>query len=124
MAKKAKRYGKEIDHAKYRKARNKASALIEKEYRKNLNSVIDNVKTDPRAFYQFIASKRIDSANVPTQKCGEKIMVADADKAHCLNNYFASTFTVENLDSFQAKASISSVMPNILVTEPGVLNQT
>ena len=48
-------------------------------------------------------------------------MVTDADKAHCLDDYFASTFTVENLDSFQAKASISSVMPDILVTEPGVL---
>ena len=31
------------------------------------------------------------------------------------------TFTVENQDPFQAKANVSSVMPNILATETGVL---
>jgi len=121
LAKKAKRSGKEVDRTRYRKARNKATALIETENRKHLNSVINNVRTDPRAFYQFIASKRVDSTSVPTLKSGETIVVADADKAHCLNNYFASTFTVENQDPFQAKSNVSSVMPDILVTEPGVL---
>ena len=87
LAKKAKRSGKEIDRAKFRKACIKATALIETEYHKNLNSVFGYVKTDPGALYRFIASKRIDSANVPTLKCGEKIMLSDADKAHCLNNY-------------------------------------
>ena len=48
-------------------------------------------------------------------------MVSDVDKAQCLNNYFASTFTVENQDSFQTNVNSFPDMPDILVTEPGVL---
>ena len=48
-------------------------------------------------------------------------MVSDADKAHSLNSYFASTFTVENQDSFQTNVNSFPDMPDILVTEPGVL---
>jgi hypothetical protein len=88
---------------------------------KHLDSVIENVKTDPRGFYRFIKSKRTDSSDVPTLKSDGKIIVSGLDEAQCLNNYFVSTFKVENLGPFQAKVNLFPDMPDILVTEPGVL---
>ena len=70
---------------------------------------------------RFIKSKRTDSSDIPTLNFDGKIIVSDVDKAQCLNNYFVSTFTVENQDSFQAKVKLFPDMPDILVTEQGVL---
>jgi hypothetical protein len=64
--------------------------------------------------------KTSDSSDVLTMKYDGKIVVSDVDKAQCLNNYFVSTFTVENQDPFQAKVNLFPDMPDILVTEPGV----
>ena len=43
------------------------------------------------------------------------------DKAHCLNNYFTSVFTTEDLNSLPSLTSTYPDMPDITITEPSVL---
>jgi len=50
-----------------------------------------------------------------------KMLLTDLDKAQCLSNYFGSVFTVEKPAPVSLGASSHPVMPDILVTNPGVL---
>jgi len=79
--------------------------------------------SDPRAFYQFINSKRTDTTSIPPIKSNNKVLLTDIDKAQCLNNYFSSVFTVEKDGSIPISTSLYPDMPDIQVTTPGVLKQ-
>ena len=50
---------------------------------------------------------RTDSHGIPALKTGNGMVCSDADKAECLNDYFASVFTIEN------KSSIPVILPTI-----------
>lgn len=121
LAKVAKQTGSPIDRARFRKARNAASRNIETAYREHLNGVIGDVKSDPRAFYRFIKSKRTDPVGISCLRSGGDVLLADIDKANCLNNYFASVFTVESIAAVPIKGNSTPSMPDIQVTSPGVL---
>ena len=48
-------------------------------------------------------------------------MFNNNDKADCLNGYFTSVFTVEDLNCLPSLTSTYPDMPDITITEPGVL---
>ena len=121
LANVAKKSGLLIDRERYRKARNTASKAVETEYHKCLNNVIGNVTSDPRLFYRFIKSKRTEPIGISTLKSGDNVLFNNNDKADCLNGYFASVFTAEDLNSLPSLSSTYPDMPDIIITEPGIL---
>ena len=122
LSRKALKSGSHIDRNRYRKARNCASKLMKSEYQAKLGEIIGDINSNPRSFYRFINSKRIDPTGIPALKNQSKIVTSDADKAECLNNYFGSVFTVENDLDIPEPDSIPNrgLMPEITVTQPGV----
>jgi len=121
LAKGAKKSGSQVARDKYRKARNAATREINKGYFSHLNDIIGNVKSDPRNFYRFIKSKKSDPVGIPSLKSNGNIITDDHAKAECINNYFASVFTHENLDTIPSPTKRLQSMPDIEITTPGVL---
>jgi len=112
----------DFDRERNRKARNTTSKAIETEYHKCLNNVIGDVTTDPRSFYRFIKSKHTEPVGISTLKSGDNVFFNNNDKVDCLNGYFASVFTVEDLSCcLPSLTSTYPDMPDITITEPGVL---
>ena len=121
LAKKAKRSGSSIDRDRYRKARNTATRAMETQYTNHLNNIIGNIESDPRGFYRFIKSRRTDAVGITSLKSNNTILHTDVDKAQCLNDYFGSVFTVENQTPVSLGESLHPDMPDILVTNSGVV---
>ena len=117
----------QIDRDRYKKCRNIVSKKCEQAYQNHLNKVISNVHEDPRGFYKFINSKKTDNSSIPPLKNinSNNLLTSSIEKATCLNKYFASVFTTENLKNMPSikKPSKYPDMPDILVTEPGVQTQ-
>jgi len=110
-----------VDRERYRKARNTATNTIQSEYEKSLADIIGNIKTDPRKFYRFIKSKRCDPVGVPVLHDNDHTLHADVDKAHCLNTYFSSVFTIENTDTVPScQMECPKMENNIVITAAGV----
>jgi len=120
LARLAKRTGSQINRDRYRKARNYATGKIHREYFDQLNSVIGNVDTNPRQFYRFIKYKRSDTIGISSLKSDGSIISDDKAKAACLNNYFASVFTIENTSNIPKLNASHPIMPDIEVTVQGV----
>jgi len=116
LANVAKKSGLLTDRKRYHKARNTASKAIETEYHKCLNNVIGNVTSDPRLFYRFIKSKCTEPIGISTLKSGDNVLFNNNDKADCLNGYFASVFTAEDLNSLPSLSSTYPDMPDIIIT--------
>ena len=87
---------------------------------KSLTHIIGNIKTDPCKFDRFIKSKRCDTIGVPVLHDNNHRLRADVDKAHCLNNYFSSHFTVENTDTLPSCQMEFPKMDKFVITAPGV----
>ena len=109
-----------IDRDRFRKARNTASREIHISYQNHLNSVISNLGENPRGFYRFIKSKRVDSTGIPSLKTSSDIVSSDNGKATVLNEYFASVFTKENLATLPTVPSSYPDMPEFEVSCAGV----
>jgi len=122
LAKKAKKSRSAIDKDRYCKARNVATTAMEAQYNIHLDTIVGNVESDPRGFYRFIKSRRNDAVGITSLTSDGKMLLTDLDKAHCLGNYFGSVFNAEKPSPVSLDASSSHPdMPDILVTNPGVL---
>ena len=64
LAKIASKSGSMVDRCRYRKARNDCSKLIDTTYNDHLINLIGNVKSDPRALYRYINSKKSDTSTI------------------------------------------------------------
>ena len=80
-----------------------------------------NVKSDPRACYHYINSKKSDASTIPAFKSGGDIQTSAVHKVECLNKYFASVFTTEN-NRIPSLKAVHPSMDDIQVTTPGVFN--
>jgi len=119
LAKIASKSGSSTDRGRYLKARNDCSKLIDSTHSDYLTKLIGNVKSDPRAFYRYINSKKSDASTIPAFKSDGDIITSALGKVECLNKYFASVFTTENNLIPPLSANHPS-MDNIQVTTPGV----
>ena len=83
--------------------------------------IANNIKHNPKAFYQYIASKTIKRegiADLENEK-GELINI-DKEKCEILNNFFASVFTNESDDeipNFIYDKDIKNPLNNCTVSE-------
>ena len=64
LAKIASISGSMVDRCCYRKARNDCSQLIDSTHNYHLIKLIGNVKSDPRALYRYINSKKSDTSTI------------------------------------------------------------
>src|SRR5260221_4024738 len=86
-----------------------------------LHDIVGNLKESPSRFYKFINSKRTDSRTIPAMSTKHGMATTDADKAKELSLQFSSVFTREDKENIQLTDHNVPSMPDIVVTEPGVL---
>jgi hypothetical protein len=80
------------------------------------------VRRDPRAFHKFIKSRKTDIPGIPPLKTQQSLLIEDKEKSQCLNEYFSSVFTKEDMQSVpNPPISCTKVMSDFEVTNHGVL---
>ena len=107
----------------YAKLRNQVKWACKKAKREREQMVAEDVKENPKAFYQYVASKTKSKETIPNlYKPDGSLTDDDLGKAEALNNYFSSVFTAEdagNIPSPELKSSvnISIKTPDLFIDE-------
>ena len=93
MFKLYKKYKTKTNLINYTQTRNKVSYKIKLLKQHKENKIAKNIKTNPKAFYQYIASKTIKKEGVSdlTDSNGN-LTSNDQEKCEILNSYFSSVF--------------------------------
>jgi len=92
--------GRYEDFERYCRKRNKATELNNKLRRDFEKLIAREAKTKPKAFWKYVKSQTSARDNLsPLEKPDGELTENDTDKAEVLNNFFASVFTKENLES-------------------------
>ena len=90
--------GQDSDYSKFAKVRNELRTMtrsLKKSFEKGL---LKNLKANPKAFWAYVNSKVKSASGIGTLKGQNDSMAeTDSDKAEVLNNFFATTFTQEDL---------------------------
>ena len=85
------------DYQKYARARNEARTYLRKLVREFEKGIVDDIKSNPKAFWKYVKSKSKTKSGV---NCIEKedgsMATDDQEKAKLLNNFFSSVFTKED----------------------------
>ena len=81
----------------YNIARNRVSYKIKSMKISKESKIAKNIKQNPKAFYQYVASKTLKKETI-TELENEKGVLINNDQEKCeiLNNFFSSVFTNEN----------------------------
>lgn len=87
----------EGDRNAYKKARNHARKATRKARADFERKIADEAKQDPKAFYRMVNSRTKVTSSIAELETNGKISSSDAEKAKTLNEFFASVFTVEDL---------------------------
>jgi len=98
-----------------------ATKALKWQYHIHLNSIIGNIESDPRSFYRFIKSHHTDPVGITSLRSDNKMLLTNLDKLQCLSDYSGSVFTAEKPAPVSLGASSHPSIPDILVTNPGVL---
>ena len=99
--------------AKYRQLRNSLNKLLKSKYNTYINNLGDKVKQDPKKFWSFVKSKRVNSSLPSVMKWGSKCRENPQEKCKMFNEYFYSVFTDSPDDSINSPISHSSYDPSI-----------
>ena len=84
----------------YNNARNQVSRKIKNMKKLKENKIAKNIKTNPKAFYQYIASKTIKKESISDLvKDDGNLTSNDEEKCNVINNFFASVFTHEDMSN-------------------------
>jgi hypothetical protein len=85
---------KEADRFAYKKLSQKIRIKIKQEIRSNEEKIIRNGKDN--TFWSFVNSKTKCKPELPAIKDGNILITDDTERAEAFNNYFASTFTLDD----------------------------
>ena len=92
-----KKHKTKINLYNYNLARNKVSSKIRLNNKTKENKIAKNIKQNPKAFYQYIASKTLKKEGVSDLTDKDGVLKSnDKDKSNILNNFFSSVFTQED----------------------------
>ena len=104
----------------YNIARNRVSSKIRLNNKLKENKIAKNIKQNPKAFYQYIASKTLKKDGVSDLINVEGNLTSnDSDKCNILNNFFSSVFTQEddNIPDFKHDKTIDIPLNNCSITD-------
>ena len=81
----------------YNQARNRVSLKIKLLNKNKENKIAENIKTNTKAFYQYIASKTVKKEGIYNliNNKGD-VLKSDSEKCELLNDFFSSVFTSED----------------------------
>ena len=124
--KKYKKYRSQTNYLLYCMARAKVNKRIRSDRRMKERNIAKNMKSNPKSFYQYIASKTTKKDSIPDliKPDGTKTS-NDEEKSSELNNFFSSVFTVENdshMPVFESKVSKDKEIDSVSVTEEEMNN--
>ena len=72
-----------------------------------------DAKKNPRAFYKYVNSKKFSKDKIGPLNLDGNLIETDSDIATCLNEFFSSVFTSENLDSLPVIDKIDCTAPDL-----------
>ena len=92
-----KKYRSQTALHNYNTARNKVSYKIKLMKKSKECDIARNIKSNPKAFYQYVSSKMVKKEGV-YELLNEKGVLTNNDKEKCdiINKFFSSVFTNEN----------------------------
>jgi hypothetical protein len=117
---KALKSNNQCDKDLFKSARSKTKQALTLAYNSYLQSIIGNVKQAPSKFYKFVNSKRTEHRGISNLNFRGKAVFEDKDKADVLNEYFANSFTTEQMEKIPFTSSIFPSMDPITITNNGV----
>ncbi len=100
-------------------AKNKATSSVKKAKFSYEKKIADQAKTQPKSFWRYVNSKLKTTHTITELAFGDNIYSSPTDKANCMNNYFASVYTLDNASqSFPttAPAEDEPAIENIIIS--------
>ena len=95
-----KKYPSQKNYLLYVDARNKVTNHTRNIKRKKEKNIAKDIKTNPKAFYQYISSKTTKKDKISDlEKPDGETTSNDQEKSEVLNNFFTSVFTDEDLNN-------------------------
>ena len=95
-----KKYPSQKNYLLYVDARSKVSNYTRNIKRKKEKNIAKDIKSNPKAFYQYISSKTSKKDKISDlEKPDGEITSNDQEKSEVLNNFFTSVFTDEDLNN-------------------------
>ena len=112
-----KKYKTKTSLYNYNLARNRVSYKIKSMKINKESKIAKNIKHNPKAFYQYIASKTLKKEGIAELEndMGE-LTNSDQEKCDILNNFFSSVFTKENDDEDIPEFTYENDILNPLLT--------
>jgi len=111
------------DDNKFRKFRNYVNSKLKNGHRNYVNKIIEDIPNNPKKFYRYVKSKKVESSDIPLLSDGTKSISDDKPKSNLLNTYFASVFNRNkyNVNNLNLSRNCQTVS-DIKISENGILN--
>ena len=92
---------------KYKQCRNIVANSIPKAKTNFEEKIVSEIKSNPKNFWKYVKQRTKPISGIQSLEDNDGLMVTDDQiKAEILNNYFASVFTVENIDDLPSDDDI------------------
>ena len=120
LFKEHKKYGTKTTLFNYNSARNRVSNKIKSLKSDKEKTIARNIKSNPKAFYQYISSKMLKKEGIANLIKGNgDLTTNDKEKCDVINDFFSSVFTAEDLNNipdFQYNGETPDCLSNCTVT--------
>ena len=96
------------DFYEYKKAEKELKKLIKKAKKKYEKELAKNAKTNPKAFYGYLSSKKNNKVKIGPLKVNDVVIDDEKEMADTFNDFFSSVFTDENLNFIPSVDNLKS----------------
>jgi hypothetical protein len=103
------------DYEEYCRARNQARWEIRKAQKEFEESIVRNIKENPKPFYKYTRSKLTTKSDIGELEMDGKVARTDEEKANMFNSFFSSVFSPEdtsNIPEFESRM-VKEILENI-----------